>query len=98
MMFGGVSESPIADTFNGLVEMGFVDYRGFSTFLNIQGAFPHFSDIMFTGAKMTEEQTAGTVRWKVIAIWLSAVGGPEISAMSKYSRLIGNSPRFLQIS
>ena len=42
----GVAEIPIANTFDELVEMDFVDYGDFATFLRIQGAFPRFPTII----------------------------------------------------
>ena len=44
-MFGRVTKIPIANTPDGLVEMDFVDYGDFATFLRIQDAFPRFSII-----------------------------------------------------
>ena len=38
-MFGSVAKIPIANTFNELVEMDFVNYGYYAAFLHIQGAF-----------------------------------------------------------
>ena len=56
-MFARVVETPIANTFNGLIEMDFVDYGGYAEILHIRGAFSRFSVIAFTVAKkrMTEQ-------------------------------------------
>ena len=50
-MFGSVTEIPIANTSNEFVEMGFLDYGDFATFLRIRGAFPRFSAIIVRGRK-----------------------------------------------
>ena len=48
---GWLRKMPIANTFNELVEMDFVDYGDFATVLQIRGTFPRLSAIIFTGAK-----------------------------------------------
>ena len=42
-MFGRVAKIPIANTFNELVEMDFVDYGDHAAFLRIQDTFSRFS-------------------------------------------------------
>ena len=44
-----ISKIPIADTFNDLVGMEFVDYGDRATFLRIQDAFSRFSVVIFYG-------------------------------------------------
>ena len=46
-MFVGVAKIPIANTFNELVEMDFVDYGGYATFLHIQDTFSRFPPSYF---------------------------------------------------
>ena len=46
-MFGRVSKIPIANTFNELVEMDFVDYGDRATFLHIQDTFSRFPVVIF---------------------------------------------------
>ena len=46
-MFGRVAKIPIANTFNELVEMDFVDYVDYATFLHIRDTFSRFSVIIF---------------------------------------------------
>ena len=45
-MFGAVGKIPIANTSNELVEMDFVDYGDFATFLHIRGTFSRFAVII----------------------------------------------------
>ena len=54
-MFRGVAKIPIANTFNVLVEMDFVDYGDLVTFLNIRDTFSRFSPSVFRGE--TESRT-----------------------------------------
>ena len=46
-MFGRVAKIPIANKFGELVEMDFVDYGGYATFLHIQDTFSRFTAIIF---------------------------------------------------
>ena len=50
-MFGRVAKIPIANTFNELSEIDFVDYGDLVAFLHIQGAFSRFSAIVFGGRR-----------------------------------------------
>ena len=50
-MFGRVAKIFTANTFNGLVEMDFVDYGDLSTFMHIRDTFSRFSAIAFLGTK-----------------------------------------------
>ena len=49
-MFGRVAKMPIANTFNELADMDFVDHGDLATFLHIQDIFT-FSAIVFLGTK-----------------------------------------------
>ena len=46
-MFGRVAKIPIANKFNELVEMDFVDYGAHATFAHIRDTFSIFSVIIF---------------------------------------------------
>ena len=56
MMLGRVAKIHIANTFNGIVDMDFLDYGHFATFLHIQDTFSRFSAIIFTGAKKNKHR------------------------------------------
>ena len=59
-MFGRVEEIPIANTFNELVAMDFVDYGDQATFLHIQDTFSRFPVITFIG---TRERKGKRRKW-----------------------------------
>ena len=67
---------PISNTFNGLVEMDFVDYGGYAAFLHIPDTFSRFRAIVYTGAKKRDEQTAEIARVGLIYRCLAVVGAP----------------------
>ena len=50
-MFGRAAEIPIGDTFSELVEMDFVYYGDFATFLHVRDTSSRFSAIVFLGTK-----------------------------------------------
>ena len=76
-MFGRVAKIPIANTFNELSEMDFVDYGDLSTFLHIQDTFRDFQRL-FLGAKKKEKQTAGMVRGLRFRIGWLCLGRREL--------------------
>ena len=61
-MFVRVSEIPVANTFNELVAMDFVDYGDYAALLNIQDAFSRFPAIISSVGK--EEHPAEMARVK----------------------------------
>ena len=63
-IFGMVAKIPIANTFNELVGMGFVDYGDFPPFYAFRGDFSRFSATILTQARKNEEQTAEMARRK----------------------------------
>ena len=71
-MFCRAAKIPIADTFNELVEMDFVDYGDLATSLHIQVVFLRFSAIVFLGANK-EEQTAEMLKAGAISDWVAVL-------------------------
>ena len=67
---GRVANLPIANNFNELVGMDFVDYGNQATFLHIRDTFSRFPLITFTGTKKKEEQTAEMAKETVISEWV----------------------------
>ena len=67
-MFARLSEIPISDTFNELVEMDFVEY-GICRFLQIRDIVSR-SAPSFYGWKEKGGQTAEMARWKVVSNFL----------------------------
>ena len=75
MMCGRVAKIPISNTFDGLVDMDFVDYGGYANFLHIRDSFSRFSVVVRTGAKRKGVETAEMFREAAISHWMAAFGG-----------------------
>ena len=90
---GRVAKILIASTFSELVEMDFVGYGDFATFLHIQDTFSRFSAIVFMGVKKKEGETAEMIRRGVISYCLSVFGAPRIMVEDKDSRFTGEAFR-----
>ena len=78
-MFGRVAKIPIANNFNELAEMDFVDYGGQATFLHIRDTCSRFPAITFTGNKEKGRTNGRNGERNVISEWISFFfGTPEI--------------------
>ena len=98
----GVAKILIANTFDELVEMDFVDYGDYATFFAHSIYFCAFLCHYFLGAKKKEEQTAEMAKESAISERISFFATPGIMGImmvGKDSRFIGGiSPRLLYIS
>ena len=69
---------PIANTLRELVEMDFVDYGEYATFLHIRDAFSLFSVAVFIGGNKKGAQTGEMAIETAMSHWLAAFGAPDI--------------------
>ena len=57
------------------------------------GPFSRFPNNYFYGGEKRGEQTAATVRWKVVSNWLAVFGRLKLSSRAKIPDLLGGFPR-----